>query len=99
MTCSCLIVNWLLGSVYDNVPPLLTFSSRAGRHINNGMRMWTMMKCFMSEIKRVAIKKICWGSKIKDWDYMSVFNVWDNAQNDFNKKYMTNNKPKNPHSK
>ena len=45
-----------------------------------------MMKCFMSEVNRVAIDKVCWKSKIKDWDYMSATNVWDNGQNDFNIK-------------
>ena len=59
------------------------------------MRTWNMMKCFMYEVKRVAIDKLCWKSKIKDWDYMSAINVWDNGQNDFNIKYMANNKQQN----
>ena len=53
-----------------------------------------MMKCFMSEFKRVVIEKVSWKSKIKDWDYMSAINVWDNVQNGFNIKYMANNKRK-----
>ena len=48
----------------------------------------------MSEVKRVAINKVCWKSKIKYWDYMSAINVWDHFQNDFNIKYMANNKRK-----
>ena len=31
---------------------------------------------------------------MKYWDYMSAINVWDNVQNDFNIKYMANNKLK-----
>ena len=54
--------------------------------------MWNMMKCFMSEVKIVAIEKVCWKSKTKDYDYMITINVWDNVQNDFNIKYMANNK-------
>ena len=42
--------------------------------------MWNMMKCFMSEVKRVAIEKVYCKYKIKDWDYMSAINVWDNLQ-------------------
>ena len=53
-----------------------------------------MMKCFISEVKRVAIDKLCWGSKIKDRDYMIAVNVWDHVQNDFNIKYIANNKQK-----
>ena len=94
MTCSQLIVNWLLGSVSENVPPLWTLSSKEVKHIKNGMRMWNMMKCFVSEVKRVAIEKVCWKAKMKDWDYMSAINVWDNVQNYFNIKYMANNKRK-----
>ena len=48
----------------------------------------------MSEVKRVGIDKVCWKSKMKDWDYMSAINVWDNVQYDFNIKYMANNKRK-----
>ena len=48
----------------------------------------------MSEVKIVAIDKVCWKAKIKDWDYMSAINVWDNVQNDFNIKYMANDKRK-----
>ena len=51
-----------------------------------------MMKCFMFEIKRVDIERVCWKAKIKDWDYTSAINVWDNVNNDFNIKYMDNNK-------
>ena len=36
---------------------------------------------------------------MKDWDYMSAINVWDNVQNDFNIKYMANNNPKKTHGK
>ena len=94
MTCSQLIVNWLLGSVSENVPPLCNLSSKEVKHINNSMRMWNMMKCFMPEVKRVSIDKVFWKAKMKNWDYMSAINVWDNGQNDFNIKYMANNKPK-----
>ena len=65
MTFSKLIVNWLLGSVYENVTPLCTFISKEVKHINKGMRMWNMMKCIMSEVKRVAIDKVCWKEKMK----------------------------------
>ena len=60
MPCSRLIVNWLLGSVSENVPPPWTLSSKEVKHIKNGMRMWNIMKCFMSEVKKVAIEKVCW---------------------------------------
>ena len=50
----------------------------------------------MYEVKRVAIDKVCWKSKMKDWYYMSEVNVWDGAQNDLNTKYMANKKWKNP---
>ena len=33
--------------------------------------VWNMMKCFMSEVKRVAIDKACWKAKMKYWYYMS----------------------------
>ena len=92
MPCSQLIVNWLLCSVSDNVPPLWNLSSNEGNHINNGMKMWNMMKCFMYEVKRVAIDKVCCKSKMKDWYYISAINVWDNVQNYFSIKYMANNK-------
>ena len=75
ITFSRLIVNWLLGSVSENILPLWTFISKELNNINNGMRMWNFMKCFMSEVKRVAIEKVCWGSKMKDWYYMSTINV------------------------
>ena len=94
-----MIVNWLLGSVYENVPPLWNLSSKEVKHINNGTRMWNVMKCFMSEVKRVAIDKVCWKAKMKDWDYMSAINVWNNVQNDFNIKYMASKKQKKPHGK
>ena len=58
MTCSQLIVNWLLGSVSENVPPLCNLSSKEVKHINNGMRMWNMMKLFMYEVKRLSIEKV-----------------------------------------
>ena len=38
----------------------------------------------MSEVKRVAIEKVCWKAKMKNWDYMSTINVWDHVQNYFN---------------
>ena len=81
-------MNWLLDIVSENVPPLWTLSSKEVQHINNDMRMWNMTKCFMSEVKRVALDIVCWKYKIKDWYYMSRINVWDNVQNDFNIKYM-----------
>ena len=55
MTCYQLIVNWLLDRVSENVPPLWTLSYKEVNHINNGIRMWNMMKCFMYEVNRVAI--------------------------------------------
>ena len=59
-----------------------------------------MMKCFMSKFKIVAIDKVCWKAKMKDWDCMSAISVWDNVHNYFNNKYMANNKQKNkPHVK
>ena len=58
-----------------------------------------MIKCFMSEVNIVAIGKVCWGSKMKDWYYMSAINIWDNVQNDLNIEYMANNKRKKPHVK
>ena len=94
MTFSHMIVNWLLGIVYYNVPPLWTLSYKEVNHIKNGMRMWNIMKCFMSEVKIVSIEKVCWKSKIKDWDYMSAIKVWYNLKNDFDIKYMANNKRK-----
>ena len=48
----------------------------------------------MYEVNKVAIDKVCWKSKTKYWDYMSAINVWDNVYNDFNIKYMANNKRK-----
>ena len=48
----------------------------------------------MYEVKRVSIEKVWWGAKMKDWNYMSAINVWDHVQNDFNIKYMGNNKRK-----
>ena len=53
----------------------------------------------MYEVKRVAIDKVCCKSKMKDWYYISAINVWDNVQNDFNIKYIANNKPKKTHGK
>ena len=44
MTCSQLIVNWLLGIVSDNEPNLLTLSSKQVKHIKNCTIMWNMMK-------------------------------------------------------
>ena len=91
---SQLIVNWLLGSVSENVPPIWGFICKEVKHIKNGVRMWNMIKFFMSEVKRVAIEKVCWKTKMKDWDYMSAIDVWYNVQNYFNIKYMDNNKRK-----
>ena len=48
----------------------------------------------MFEFKRLAIGKVCWNSNMKDWDYMSAIKVWYNFQNDFDIKYMANNKQK-----
>ena len=48
----------------------------------------------MSEVKRVAIDKVYWKTKMKDWGYMSAIILWDNVQNYFNIKYMANNKQK-----
>ena len=87
-----LIVNWLLGTISEYLPPPCNLISREVKHINNGMRMWNMMECFMSEVKRVSIEKVCCKSKIKYWDYMSAINILDNIHNDFNIKYMDNNK-------
>ena len=58
-------MNWLLGSVFENLPPLWTLISKEVNHIKNGTRMWNMMKFFMSEIKRVAIDKLFWKAKMK----------------------------------
>ena len=33
------------------------------KHIKNGTRMWNMVKCFISEFKRVGIEKVCWKAK------------------------------------
>ena len=55
INCSRMIVNWLLGSVSDNVPHLCTLSFKGLNYIKNGMRIWNMMKCFMSEVNRVDI--------------------------------------------
>ena len=86
MTCSRMIVNWLLDSVFDNVPHLWTLGSKEVKLINNGMRMWNMIKCFMSKVKRVDIQKVYWRAKMNDCYYISAINVWDNVQNDFNIK-------------
>ena len=48
----------------------------------------------MYEVQRVAIDKICWKAKMKDWGYMSAINIWDNVQNYFNNEYIANNKRK-----
>ena len=56
--------------------------------------MWNIMKGFMPEDKRLAIEKVCWKAKMQDWGYMNAIDVWYNAQNDFNIKYMSNNKGK-----
>ena len=53
-----------------------------------------MIKCFMSEVKRVSIDKVCWKSKMKYLYYISATNVWDNVQDYFNINYMANNKQK-----
>ena len=57
MNCSHIIVNCSLERLSDNVPPLWYFISKGVKHIKNGMRMWNMMKFFVSEVKRVAIDK------------------------------------------
>ena len=99
MTCSQLIVNFLLGIIFYNVPPLWTLSSKEVNHKQNSMIMWNMMKCFVSEVKIVAFDKVCWKAKMKDWDYMSTINVWDNVHNYFNTKYRYNNKQTKTHGK
>ena len=96
MTCSQLIVNWLLGSVSKNVPPPWTLISKQVKHINNSMILWNMMKWFMSDVKRVAIDKVCCKYKIKYWEYRSAINIWDNVKDYFNIKYISNTKRKNP---
>ena len=95
--CFQLIENWLLGILFNNVIPLFNLSSKEVNHINNGMRLCNMMECFVSEVNRVSIDKVCWKYKMNDWDYMSAVNVWDNFQNDFNIKCMANIKRKKPH--
>ena len=60
-----MIVNLLLGSVSDNVHPPWTLISKEVKHIQNGMRMWNMIKCFMYEVKIVAIGKVCWKARMK----------------------------------
>ena len=94
MPCSPMIVNGLLGSVSENVPHLLILCYKEVKHINIVMRMWNMMKCFISEVNRVDTEKVCWKSKMKDLDYISTINVWYNVHNDFNIKYMANKKQK-----
>ena len=96
MTCSQMILNWLLGIVSENVPPIWNLSFNKVKHIKNGTKMWNTIKCFMSEVKRLAIAKFCWKAKMKDWDYMSAIKVWDNVHNDFNIKYMAINNPPPP---
>ena len=76
MTLYQLIVNWLLSSVSDNVTPLWTLGSKEVKHIKNGVRVCNMMKCFNYEVKIVAIDKVRWKAKMKDWDYISVINAW-----------------------
>ena len=44
MTFSQMILNWFLGSVSDNLPPLWTLSSKEVKHLNNGIMMWNMIK-------------------------------------------------------
>ena len=92
MTCSQLIVDWLLGSVSENVFPIWNLSYKELNCIKNGTRMWKIMKRLISEVKRVAIDKVCRKYKMKDWDYMSAIKVWDNVQNYFNIKYMADKK-------
>ena len=94
MTWYQLIENWLLDIIFENVPPLWTLSSKEVRHIKNGTRMWNTVKCFISEVNRVAIGRFYRKAKMKDWDYMSEINIWDNVQNYLNKKYMANKKQK-----
>ena len=43
----------------------------------------------MSKVKRAAIEKVYWRYKMKDWDYISETNIWDNVQDYFNTKYET----------
>ena len=81
-----------VGSVSDNVPPICTLSSKQVKHINNGTRMWSMIKCFVQEVKTVGIQKFCLKYKMEDWDYISAIRVWDHVQNDFNIECMSNNK-------
>ena len=72
------------------------FSSKGViNHIKNGVRMWNMIKCFISKVKRIAIETVCWKAKIRDWYYMSAINVQYNVQNCFNIKYIVNNKQNN----
>ena len=59
MNFSQMIVNWLICSVSENVPPLLTLSYKEVNNIDNGTRMWNMIECFMYKVKRVAIDKVC----------------------------------------
>ena len=91
MTCCQMIVNWLLSSVSKNVPLFWDFISNKVKHIKKGMRMQNMMKCFMSEVKRVAIQKICWKARMKYCYYMSAIRVWDNVHNYINIKWIANN--------
>ena len=92
MNYSRLTVNCFIDSVSDNLTPSWNLSSKEVKYINNGMIMWNMMKLFMSEVKIVAIDKVCWKPKIKYWDCIISINIWYNLQNDFNIKYMENNK-------
>ena len=60
MNCSQMIVNWLIGSVSENVSPIWILSSKEVTHINNGMIMWNIMKYFIYEVQRVDNEKVCW---------------------------------------
>ena len=75
ITCYQLIVNWLIDSVSEHVTPFWTFGSKEVKHIKNRIRTWNIIKCFMPEDKTLAIEKVFWKVKIKDWGYMSLIDV------------------------
>ena len=55
MNFSKVTVNLLLENSSNNVTPLWNFTYKEVNHTNNGMIMWNMMKCIMSEVQRVDI--------------------------------------------
>ena len=46
-------LNWVstYSKFLQSVPPLWTVSYKEVNNIKSGIRMWNMMKCFMSELR------------------------------------------------